>query len=80
MFSAKVITRSNSFPNDWTNNPFKKKFLNLCNLADRSIVNSIEVKKKFKKFYSINAVHIYNPVDKYKIVSLSKENQKFIQT
>ena len=30
LFSAKVITRSNSFPNDWTNNPFKKKILNLC--------------------------------------------------
>ncbi len=77
LFSAKVITRSNSFPDDWTNNILKKKiFKFVYKLADRSIVNSIEVKKKFKKFYSINAVHIYNPVDKYKIVSLSKKKIK----
>ena len=77
LFSAKVITRSNSFPDDWTNNYLKKKiFKFVYNLADKTIVNSIEVKKKFKKFYSIHAVHIYNPVDKTKIISLSKKKIK----
>lgn len=77
LFAAKVVTRSNSFPDDWTNNFLKKRFFKfIYKLADKTIVNSIAVKKKFKKFYSIDAVHIYNPVDKSKIISLSRKKIK----
>ena len=77
LFSAKIVTRSNSFPDDWTNNFLKKNiFKFVYKLADKTIVNSIEVKKKFKKFYNINAIHIYNPIDKSKIISLSRKKIK----
>ena len=77
IFSVKIITRSNSFPNDWTNNILKKFiFKTVYNLADLTIVNSVEVKKKFKKFYNINSAHIYNPVQKSKILFLSKNKIK----
>ena len=47
-----------------------QKFYQLANL---NIVNSIAIKKKFKKYYNINATHIYNPIDKLKIIKLSKK-------
>ena len=73
VFSIKIITRSNSFPNDWTNSFFKKWIFKVFySLADKIIVNSLQVKKKFKKIYNLNSIHIYNPVDKSKILSLSK--------
>ena len=73
IFSIKIITRSNSFPNDWTNNFIKKWiFKQIYKFADQTIVNSLEVKRKFKKFYNVNSTHIYNPVDKSKIIYLSK--------
>ena len=73
IFSVKIITRSNSFPNDWTNSFLKKTIFKVFyNFADKIIVNSLQVKKKFKKIYNLNSVHIYNPIDKLKILSLSK--------
>ena len=74
IFSIKIITRSNSFPNDWTNSFLKKWIFKVFyNLADKIIVNSLQVKKKFKKIYNLNSIHIYNPIDKSKILSLSKK-------
>ena len=73
IFSVKIITRSNSFPNDWTNSFIKKSIFKIFyNFADKIIVNSLQVKKKFKKFYNLNSIHIYNPIDRLKILSLSK--------
>ncbi len=73
IFLVKIITRSNSFPNDWTNSILKKWLFKIFyNFADKIIVNSLEVKKKFKKIYNLNSIHIYNPIDKSKILSLSK--------
>ena len=46
-----------------------QKFYQLANL---NIVNSTN-KEKFKKYYNINATHIYNPIDKLKIIKLSKK-------
>ena len=70
----KIITRSNSFPGDWTESIIKKViFKKFYQLANLTIVNSIAVKKKFKKFYNINATHIYNPIDKLRIIKLSKK-------
>ena len=79
LFSIKIITRSNSFPNDWTNNFIKKLIFKIIyKLADKTIVNSKSIKSKFVKFYGINPVHIYNPIDKLKIISLSKNKIKKI--
>ena len=75
IFFIKIITRSNSFPNDWTKNVIKKMiFKRIYQLANLTIVNSIAVKKKFKKLYNINSTHIYNPINKLKIIKLSKKN------
>ena len=75
IFFIKIITRSNSFPNDWTKNVIKKMiFKKIYQLANLTIVNSIAVKKKFKKLYNINSTHIYNPINKLKIIKLSKKN------
>ena len=77
IFSVKIVTRSNSFPNDWTKSFFKKWIFKVVyNLADLTIVNSIVVKNKFKKFYNVKSVHIYNPLNKLKILSLSKKKIK----
>ncbi len=77
IFSIKIITRSNSFPNDWTKSFLKKTvFKIIYRLADLTIVNSIAVKRKFKKFYNVKSIHIYNPVYKSKILSLSKQKTK----
>ena len=79
LFSIKIITRSNSFPNDWTNNFIKKLIFKIIyKLADKTIVNSKSIKSKFVKFYGLNPVHIYNPIDKLKIISLSKNKIKKI--
>ena len=77
IFFVKIITRSNSFPDDWSNNFFKKFiFKNILSLADKNIVNSIEVKNKFKSKYKINPVCIYNPLNKKQIIKLSKHKIK----
>ena len=75
IFFTRIITRSNSFPSDWTKNVIKKMlFKKLYQLANLTIVNSVAVKKKFKKFYNINSTHIYNPINKLKIIKQSKKN------
>ena len=40
------------------------------------IVNSIEFKNEMKKKFSVNSIHIYNPLDKDKILKLSKKKVK----
>ena len=74
IFSNKIITRSNSFPNNWTNN-FMKKYLfkKIYSLADHCIVNSLKTKNDFINFYNIRPTCIYNPLDKAKIIKLSKK-------
>ena len=79
IFFIKIITRSNSFPDDWSNNFFKKFiFKNVLSLADKNIVNSVEVKNKFKSKYKINPECIYNPLNKKQIIKLSKHKIKNI--
>ena len=53
-------------------------FKNILNFADRNIVNSLEVKKKFRSKYKINAYCIYNPLNKKQIIKLSKHKVKKI--
>ena len=73
IFSNKIVTRSNSFPNNWTNNFIKKYlFKKIYSLADHCIVNSLQTKNDFYKFYNIRSTCIYNPLDIAKINKLSK--------
>ena len=61
----KIIIRSNVSPEGWTKNYFKKKiFRFLLSKSDLIIVNGEEFKKRFKKFFNLSAVKIYNPIIK----------------
>ena len=74
IFNIKIISRSNSSPSGWSNNFFKKLLYKIgLNLADRLIVNSIEFKNEMKKKFSVNPIHIYNPLNQEEILSLSKK-------
>ena len=74
IFKTKIITRSNSFPDYWTKSNFKKYlFKKIYPLAEHNIVNSLQTKKDFLKYYKIKSTCIYNPLDIKKIKRLSKE-------
>ena len=78
-FKKKIISRSNSSPSGWSKNFIKKSIYKLgLNLADILIVNSIEFKKEMKKKFSVNSIHIYNPLNTKEILSLSKKRVKKI--
>ncbi len=65
IFSTRIITRSNSAPQGWSQNLIKNKLYKLIiNLADDVMVNSLEFKRIFKKRFSVNPECIYNPFDK----------------
>ena len=75
IFSNDIITRSNSFPNNWTNNFIKKYlFKKFYSLATHCIVNSLQTKNDFIKYYKIVPTCIYNPLDISKINKLSKKS------
>ena len=77
LFRIKVISRSNSSPSGWSKNFIKNYIYKVgLNLADTIIVNSIEFKNEMKKKFSVNPIHIYNPLDKGKILKLSKKKVK----
>ncbi len=73
LLGIKIIVRSNSSPDGWSQNSFKilcYKFI--FSLADKIIVNSIDFKKKFKIKFNLDAVCIYNPLNKKEIIKKSK--------
>ena len=75
IFGLKVISRSNSAPSGWSKNFLKKKlFKIILPLADEVIVNSFQFKKDLDKSFGTNSKCIYNPLDKRRILSLSKQN------
>ena len=77
IFFTKIIVRSNSSPEGWSNNIFKKYFYKIIlNLADLTIVNSKVFKNQLKKKYNINSIHIYNPLNIKQINILSKKKYK----
>ena len=77
-FNVKIIIRSNSSPSGWTQNILKKYiFKFLFKKADKIIVNSQKFKLEFKKKFNINAIKIYNPLNKNQILKLSKK-KKFL--
>ena len=80
IFKIKIITRSNSSPEGWSNNIIKEILLkNLFKLPNKNIVNSYKFKNELKKRFNINSTCIYNPLDKNEIrkKSLAKINYNF---
>ena len=74
LFFIKVISRSNSAPVGWSQNPFKRFiFKIILNLADKVMVNSYEFKKELKKEFNVNSICIYNPLNKEEIIRKSKK-------
>ena len=79
LFRISIISRSNSSPSGWSKNFIKNYIYKVgLNLANTIIVNSIEFKHEMKKKFSINATHIYNPLNKNEIIKLSKKKVKNI--
>ena len=78
ILKVKIVTRSNSAPQGWSQNFFKNKIYKIIiKLADDVMVNSLDFKKIFKKKFSINPKCIYNPFDKSFIKKkLSSKNEK----
>ena len=77
IFRVKIVSRSNSSPSGWSNNFLKKIVYKVgLKLHDKLIVNSIEFKNEMKKKFSVNPIHIYNPLNKKEILKLSKNKVK----
>mgnify|MGYP001181739612 CR=1 FL=1 len=77
LLGIKIIVRSNSAPDGWSQNKFKHLvFKYVLSRADKIIVNSLDFKKKFKKKFNINSVCIYNPLNKKEIIKKSKIRNK----
>ena len=73
ILGIKIIVRSNSAPDGWSQNFFKHLcFKYIFRLSDIIIVNSKEFKKKFKKKFDLNTICIYNPLDKNRIIQKSR--------
>ncbi len=73
IIGLKIISRSNTAPEGWSNNFFKKFLYKIIiNLSDEVIVNSLEFKKSLKIFFNVNSKCIYNPLNQLKILRLSK--------
>ena len=77
LLRIKIIVRSNSSPEGWSQNIFKFYcFKYILRLADKIIVNSQDFKKKFKSQFNVNAVCIYNPLNKEEIIKKSNIKSK----
>jgi glycosyltransferase involved in cell wall biosynthesis len=75
--NIKIIVRSNSAPSGWSQNIIKKFIFNkILKFANLIIVNSYEFKKELKKRLDLDSTCIYNPLNKYEIIKLSKHKIK----
>tara|TARA_B100000989_G_scaffold277809_1_gene239056 strand:- start:521 stop:1615 length:1095 start_codon:yes stop_codon:yes gene_type:complete len=78
LLGVKIIVRSNSAPDGWSQNIFKFYcFKYIFKLANEIIVNSLDFKKKFKSNFDLESVCIYNPLNKKEILAKSKLKTKF---
>ena len=60
----KIIIRSNSSPNFYAKNFIKRFFMKrLFKFADKVIVNSLDFKKEFIKYFNIKPIVIYNSIE-----------------
>ena len=74
ILGTKIIIRSNSAPQGWSNNYLKNIiYKHALSIADKVIVNSEEFRKSLKKKFNIDAICIYNPLDKANIINKSKK-------
>lgn len=74
ILNVKIITRSNTSPDGWSKKKIKKiLYRYFLSKADMVLVNSDEFKKKMKKFFNLECVCIYNPLNIKEINQLSKE-------
>ena len=77
LLGIKVIVRSNSAPDGWSQNKFKYLFFKyIFKSADKVIVNSLDFKKKFKTKFGVDTEYIYNPLNKNEIIKKSKIKNK----
>ena len=77
LLGVKIIVRSNSAPEGWSQNVFKFYcFKYIFKFADEIIVNSLDFKRKFKKRFNLKTLCIYNPLNKKEIITKSKIKPK----
>ena len=77
LLGIKIIVRSNSAPDGWSQNKFKNLiFKYVLRNADKVIVNSLDFKKRFKTKFQIHTECIYNPLNKNEIIKKSKLKNK----
>ena len=77
LLGIKIIVRSNSAPDGWSQNKFKYLvFKYVLKNADKIIVNSLDFKRKFKTKFKIQAECIYNPLNKNEVIKKSKMKTK----
>lgn len=77
LISLKIISRSNTAPEGWSKNPLKRFLYKIIiNLSDEVIVNSLEFKTSLNNFFKVKSKCIYNPLNKSKILRLSKIKKK----
>ena len=77
LLKIKIIVRSNTAPQGWNRNFFKKIiFKFFYKKADLIIVNSKNFKQQMKKELNVNSKCIYNPLDTHVINKKSKEKIK----
>ena len=78
LFGLKIVTRSNTAPEGWSKGIIKNFLYKLViNFSDKIIVNSNEFKASLKKYFNVNSICIYNPLDKSNAFQLSKRVKKF---
>ena len=74
LFSIKIISRSNSAPIGWSQNFIKKLIFGIgLKLADKIIVNSIDLKQDLSKEFKVKAICIYNPLNRAEILDKAKK-------
>lgn len=75
---AKIIIRSNTSPNAYLNNFFKKTLFKFCfSISDEIIVNSFDFKKQIKSYFNLKSTCILNPLENIEIIKkLSKKSIK----
>ena len=78
IFKCKIITRSNSSSVGWSKSKIKKFLYTLfLKLPDKVIVNSYDFKRELDSKFNINALVIYNPLNKSSILRESKKKINF---
>ena len=77
ILKKKIIIRANAAPDKWINS-FKLFVIRFFyKIADEVIVNSYEFKEEVKKKFNVNSIVIYNPINKKKILELSRKKFYF---